>query len=142
MPRTAFFASVALVFVAGPSAGAADVKTQRLHQKIDAAIRAAQPGPVSPPAADAELLRRLSLDLRGLAPSADETRSYLAEKNPDKRVRWTETFLADPRFARHFANWLDVALMERRPTKYVPLADWEAYLFKSLQTGESYDKIV
>ena len=41
----------------------------------------------SRPASDAELLRRVSLDLTGVIPSVAEVRSFLNDPNPAKRAR-------------------------------------------------------
>ena len=38
------------------------------------------------PCPDAEFLRRVSLDLVGMTPTGTETKSFLADSSPDKRV--------------------------------------------------------
>src|SRR5688572_3456695 len=42
---------------------------------------------ISPPASDAEFLRRVSLDLIGRIPTLAETRAVLADSAPDRRLR-------------------------------------------------------
>jgi len=56
------------------------------------------------------LLRRVSLDLTGLPPSADEVRSFIADKSPDAYKRAVEKLLTSPAFGERMASeWLDVA---------------------------------
>lgn len=56
------------------------------------------------------LLRRISLDLTGLPPSADDVRAFLADKKPDAYRRAVERLLASAAFGERMASdWLDVA---------------------------------
>ncbi|MFM8890600.1 MAG: DUF1549 domain-containing protein, partial [Planctomycetia bacterium] len=74
---------------------------------------------------DAAFIRRLSLDVRGVIPTPDEIRRFLADGPapaptnhaandsahvvPDSRRRLVEAFLADPRWADHWvAFWQDL----------------------------------
>ncbi len=43
--------------------------------------------PPSPPAGDAAFLRRVSLDLTGEQPAPEEIRRFLADHDPDKRIK-------------------------------------------------------
>jgi mono/diheme cytochrome c family protein len=65
------------------------------------------------PAPEAErrvLLRRVSFDLTGLPPSADEMARYLADKRPDAYERQVDRLLASPHFGEKWArHWLDQA---------------------------------
>lgn len=56
------------------------------------------------------LLRRASLDLRGLPPSPREIEAFAADTAPDAYERAVERFLADPAFGERWARpWLDLA---------------------------------
>ncbi|MDP7276454.1 MAG: DUF1553 domain-containing protein [Planctomycetaceae bacterium] len=68
-------------------------------------------GLVPTPRADREsLIRRLSLDLRGLPPSLAEIDRFLADSSPGAWPQLVERFLADPAFGERWArNWLDIA---------------------------------
>lgn len=56
------------------------------------------------------LLRRVSLDLTGLPPSADEVRAFVNDKSPDAYQRAVDRLLASPAFGERMASdWLDVA---------------------------------
>lgn len=77
---------------------------------------------------DAEFIRRITLDLTGTIPSAEATRSFLADSAPDKRTALIDKLLASESFARHMAVVFDVMLMERRPDKYVTVDEWRGWL--------------
>jgi len=63
----------------------------------------------SAPCTDAEFLRRASLDILGLLPSAEEARVFLADLDPEKRVRAVDRLLAHPAYADHWATkWADL----------------------------------
>src|SRR2546428_463108 len=85
-----------------------------LHTQIDKLLVPVA-GVTPATASDAEFLRRVSLDLTGMPPSADEVRAFIAETAPDKRARLIDRLFASPHYARHFASTLDLMLMERRP---------------------------
>ena len=89
-----------------------------LREVIDANVQAAwkqenlQP---APRADDATFLRRVSLDLTGTIPTAEEARQFLDDKNADKRARLVERLLADSRFAQQQATLWDLILFGRNP---------------------------
>ncbi|MBI5849730.1 MAG: DUF1553 domain-containing protein [Planctomycetes bacterium] len=80
---------------------------------IDAFVRArlAAEGLAPSPAADrATLMRRVSLDLVGLPPHADEVLAFVADDSPDAYERLVERLLASPHHAERLAlPWLDAA---------------------------------
>ncbi|HKI19227.1 MAG TPA: DUF1549 domain-containing protein, partial [Isosphaeraceae bacterium] len=93
--------------------------------------------PPSPPASDAAFLRRASLDLTGEQPAPDEVRQFLADQDPDKRVKLINRLLAKPEFvlfwriklgdllqisstrqgngAYRYQAWIDNCLSKNRP---------------------------
>ncbi len=55
------------------------------------------------------MLRRLSVDLRGLLPTPGEMTVFLADRRPDAWERQVDRFLASPRYGEAWArHWLDV----------------------------------
>ncbi len=63
----------------------------------------------SPLAADAEFIRRASLDICGTLPTPDEVKTYVADKRPDKRARLIDRLLERPEYASYFAlKWGDI----------------------------------
>jgi hypothetical protein len=56
------------------------------------------------------LLRRLSLDLTGLPPAAEEIDAFLADRSVDAYEKQVERFLASPAYGERWGrHWLDVA---------------------------------
>ena len=56
--------------------------------------------PPSPAAPDAVFLRRVALDLTGETPNPERVREYLADKDPEKRVKLVDKLLASRDFHR------------------------------------------
>ena len=64
----------------------------------------------SPEASRPVLLRRLSLDLRGLPPTLEEIERFVADQSSDAYERVVDRFLADPAYGERWARmWLDQA---------------------------------
>ncbi|MFO0909612.1 MAG: DUF1553 domain-containing protein [Isosphaeraceae bacterium] len=55
-------------------------------------------GPPSPPSSDAAFLRRVSLDLTGLQPQPEEVRKFLADQDPEKRIKLVDRLLGSREF--------------------------------------------
>ncbi len=75
--------------------------------------------PPSPPATDAEFLRRAYLDTIGALPSVEEAKAYLADSSPDKRTHLIDRLLDRPEFVDYWAyKWSDLLLVnsEKLPT--------------------------
>ena len=82
--------------------------------------------PPSPPASDAEFLRRAFVDTIGMLPTVDETRQFLADDSPRKRDRLIETLLARPEFVDYWTyKWSDLLLVNSEKLK--PPAMWSYY---------------
>jgi len=117
-----------------------------LHEEIDRQVEAKLPtwklARTADPADDEEFLRRATLDLTGVIPTAAEVRAFTADKSPDKRTRLIDRLLASDEYARHMAVVFDVMLMERRPDEHVPTAAWRAYLADSFRQNKPLDVLV
>jgi len=113
-----------------------------LRERIDRLIESNQVVPLAPTAGDAEFIRRLSLDLVGRIPSVAEVRQFLEDAAPNKREALVDRLLTGAEHSRHMATVFDVALMERRPEKYVTVAEWQRYLFDSFAANKPYDQLV
>ena len=82
--------------------------------------------PPSPPASDAEFLRRAFVDTIGVLPTADEARAFLADTSPDKRDKLIEHLLARPEFVDYWTyKWTDLLLVNSE--KLRPAAMWAYY---------------
>jgi len=66
-------------------------------------------------------LRRVTFDLIGLPPTADEVAAFEADRSPDAFARVVDRLLASPRYGERWGrHWLDVA-------RY---ADTKGYVFE------------
>jgi hypothetical protein len=84
-----------------------------VRNPIDAFVRAHldREGLLPSSEADPEtLLRRVTLDLTGLPPSANELEAFLSDRSPDAYARVVDRLLASPRYGERMATrWLDAA---------------------------------
>lgn len=56
------------------------------------------------------LIRRVTYDLTGLPPTAEEVRAFIEDKSPDAYAKVVDRLLASPHFGERWARyWLDVA---------------------------------
>jgi hypothetical protein len=89
------------------------VQTEGARNPIDAFILTRlekEHIPPSPAADRVTLIRRLSLDLRGLPPAPDEVDQFLNDSGPGAYERLVERFLASPQYGERWGrHWLDVA---------------------------------
>lgn len=137
--RLSFFAFCGLW--AGLSPGFAAGPTP-LHQRIDAIIAEGIVAPPGERADDAEFLRRITLDLTGMIPSAENARTFLKDVNPDKRTQLIDELLARPEHFQHLATTFDVWIMERRKETHVKSPGWKKFLEESFAANKPYHKLV
>src|SRR5438128_10882516 len=114
---------------------------QIIDHYIDAELKESEIQPAAP-ATDAELLRRLTLDLNGRIPTVAEMDRYLADSDPHKKVQLVERLLASPLFVQHqvqeFAALLQSDDAPRKGPRRTPLHD---YLQRSFAENRSWDRI-
>lgn len=131
------------VIVSAALAGAGSLSAQEaLSVRIDRLMDAAAIAPSAAVCTDAEFIRRVSLDLVGMIPTADETRAFLDDQSPAKRQALVDRFLQDARHPIHLASTFNVMWMERRADKHVPTADWLKYLTESFRQNKPYQQLV
>ena len=123
--------------------------------EVDAFLNSARHGKGSAPRAPAArdvLLRRVYLDLTGLAPTPGERASYLADASPDAYENLVARLLASPRHAERWArHWMDVwrysdwagwndgkQIRDSQPH----LWRWRDWIVDSLMADTGYDRLV
>ena len=109
-----------------------------LRAVIDQRLKPAT-GVVPAQSSDAEFLRRVSLDLNGMPPTADEARLFFADATMNKRELLVDRLLASPHYSRQLASTLDLMLMERRANTHVTADDWQAWLMKSARDNKPWN---
>jgi hypothetical protein len=112
-----------------------------LHLLIDQQLTPVA-GRQIPTCSDAEFLRRASLDLIGMPPTADEARNFINDPASDKRVALIDRLLASPHYARHLAATLDIMLMERRIATHVTADEWKNWLLVAVRENRPWNALV
>ena len=109
---------------------------------IDARLQESDTIP-APPAGEATLVRRTTLDLVGRFPTVREVRNYLSSDSTAKRVEMVERLLGSPAFVRHQANQLNTLLNHDNEdmTGFLRLAvsehrSWD-HVFRELMVGDA-----
>ncbi|MBM3728521.1 MAG: DUF1553 domain-containing protein [Acidobacteria bacterium] len=102
----------------------------------------------SPPADRATYLRRVTLDLTGVPPTAEELQAFLADTKPDAEERLVARLLASPRYGERWGrHWLDVVRYadsdgfkqdDTRPNMW-RYRDW---VIRSLNEDKPYNRFV
>jgi hypothetical protein len=109
-----------------------------LHVRIDRLIDAKAGGPLAGPAGDAEFVRRVHLDFTGRIPTAAETRTFLADKSPDKRGKLVDRLTKGAEYPRRMEELFHVILMERRGDH----PEWRKFLRSSFEANKPWDRLV
>lgn len=99
--------------------------------------------PASALADDAEFLRRASLDITGIIPTADRAVAFLDSKDPNKRALLIDELLASQKFGRHMADvWQGMLVplnSDNRRLDPNPMGNWLAERFNR---NQPWDKLV
>jgi Protein of unknown function (DUF1553)/Protein of unknown function (DUF1549) len=106
--------------------------------------------PPSPLCDDSTFLRRVTLDLAGRLPSAEEARLFIADAAPDKRASKIDVLLESPEYADTFANYWSALLRNRRgdvpntrdPSHIHGNFAFHGWIRESLYHNKPYDKFV
>ena len=112
-----------------------------LSRKIDQSLQPQITFLVAADAEDGELLRRLSLDLRGVVPTREELDAFAVDASPQRWATWVEKFLQDPLCDENLVNFLDRTLMLRRSFTHVDRAAWISYLREQVAANISLDAL-
>lgn len=100
--------------------------------------------PPSPVCDDATFVRRVSLDIGGRLPTADEARAFAADTDPAKRDKLIDRLLDSSSYADYFANkWSAILRNQRVNQNYTrgtyAFHDW---VRRSFLTNKPYDQFV
>lgn len=98
---------------------------------------------------DEEFLRRVSLDVTGALPTAEEIRSFAADTNPDKRSQKIDELLERPGYAAWWATRLcdftgnsDDQLNNVTPVRQAATQQWYDWIHARVKSNVAYDDIV
>jgi hypothetical protein len=101
----------------------------------------------APPAASTTLIRRVTLDLTGLPPTAQEVDAFLADSSKEAYEKVVDRLLDSPRYGEHMARfWLDAARYGDTHGLHLdnyreawPYRDW---VIQAFNTNKSFDRFV
>lgn len=94
---------------------------------------------------DAEFLRRVSLDLTGLPPTAEQVRAFLADSRDSrlKREAKIEELIDSPGFVDHWTlKWSDLLLSNRKYLTEKGVWAFRNWIRNAIATNKPYDEFV
>ena len=109
-----------------------------IEQVIDQAVQQrleAEKVTAAPQADDANVLRRLMLDVAGRIPTSEEAKGYVANGSATKRVELVDRLLASPDFIWHQRNEFDRMLLPNKPND----GDFRKYLLWAVKENRPWD---
>jgi hypothetical protein len=99
--------------------------------------------PPSPPAGDAEFIRRAYLDAAGILPSPAEVEQFLKDPRPDKRDRLVDTLMKRPEFVDYWAyKWSDLLLVSSNHLSDEEMWSYYNWIRDSVAANKAWDKFV
>jgi Protein of unknown function (DUF1553)/Protein of unknown function (DUF1549) len=115
---------------------------QRLDQIINKRLDQAKIQ-AGPKAADAELARRLHIDLTGRIPTLLQIRDYLENDSPNKLEERIDELLAGPQFASNFAHYYRSVMLAGSNNQQAQALQFqfEGWLRNRLAGNSGFDKI-
>jgi hypothetical protein len=140
----AVLGTLVLAEQAGAGAPNPSEMAARIDKRLETRWRADKIQP-APRAADAEFLRRASLDITGRIPRPADIHTFLPDTSAAKRRQLIDWLLDDPRFSIYFANlWRAELLPETASNREAAIfqAGFESWLRKRFRAGVGYDKLV
>jgi len=90
---------------------------------------------------DSEFIRRATLDLLGLLPTAEEARAFVADRARSKRAKLIDTLLERPEFAEFWAlKWSDVLRNEEKVLDRKGVQAYYHWIRRSLAENKPLDR--
>ncbi|MFM7516733.1 MAG: DUF1549 domain-containing protein [Pirellula sp.] len=105
---------------------------------VDAKLQQLQINP-APLCTDEVFLRRVYLDLLGILPTIDETASFFADSNPDKRNQLIDRLLSRPEHAKYWAlKWGDLLKMTGKAVGNEAVFKYYRWVESSIRENQPY----
>lgn len=100
--------------------------------------------PPSPLCDDGSFVRRVTVDITGRLPSAEEARAFIADTDPLKRDKLVDRLVDSPGYGDYFANkWSAVLRNKRRDANDLPYTfRFHSWIRRALQDNMPYDQFV
>lgn len=92
---------------------------------------------------DAEFLRRIYLDVCGILPTAEEVRTFLEDRDPNKRSKWIDRVLERPEYADFWAlKWADVLRANRKTMQTDGVFKFQAWLRAQIAANRPWNELL
>jgi hypothetical protein len=94
---------------------------------------------------DAEFIRRVSLDLAGIPPTAEKVRAFLADPAPSKqkREKLVDTLIGNPDFVEHWSNkWADLLQCNSKALGEKAVWVFRDWIRQAVADNTPYDQFV
>ncbi|HZU38289.1 MAG TPA: DUF1549 domain-containing protein, partial [Gemmataceae bacterium] len=92
---------------------------------------------------DSEFIRRATMDICGVLPTAAQTRAFLASKDVHKRARLIDTLLAKPEYAEFWTlKWSDVLRSNRKTIQEKGTHVFQRWLRRAVANNTPFDQVV
>jgi hypothetical protein len=99
--------------------------------------------PPSEPCTDQEFIRRVYLDLCGILPTPEETQTFLANTDREKRAKLIDRLLERPEYADFWTlKWLDVLRSNRKAIQLKGTYVYQDWLHERIARNTPFDQIV
>ncbi len=90
---------------------------------------------------DEEFVRRIHLDVIGLLPSMEDSRAFLADKDPKKRAKLIERLVERPEFAEFWAlKFGDLLRIRNQKVTAAGVHKFNRWLAQSIRQNKPYDQ--
>ena len=90
---------------------------------------------------DDEFLRRVTLDLTGRLPTADEAKAFLAERSPSQRMALVDRLLDSDEYAAFWAlKWGDVLRSNSKKLKTAGVHKFRQWIYESMRNDKPLDQ--
>ena len=92
---------------------------------------------------DAAFLRRVSLDLKGLAPTPQEVQAFLANSSRTKRAELIDKLIASSAYVDHWTlKWADLLQNSRKYLGEKGAFEFQEWIRESIAANKPYDRMV
>jgi hypothetical protein len=96
----------------------------------------------APAVDDATFFRRVTVDVAGTIPRAEDVTAFLIDRAPDKRTRAVEAALASPEYVDHWTDYWDDVLMGAPRGQDVDRDAFRAWLHDEIASGTPWNRFV
>jgi hypothetical protein len=142
-------AAMAVTIPSAPGGSRTDTAQRPSANTIDRyifpALAAANVAP-APPTTDFEFIRRLTLDLTGRIPAADQVVAFVNDPAPNKRAALIESLLASPNWVDKWTVWFGDLYQNNSRNTQIPrfiqgVTGLNTYIRNSLTANKPYDQM-